>query len=186
MIEIIIDLTDEPNYTYDHVTQRPNQSFRRSWVSGMRDLFLSIGAEPDSSMFVIRFRPGKAYPFLQLPMDHLYNRVIDGDCLYGRPIDVLREQLLHAPDPAEKFRFGGVSFICCLVMSVNLAMFLNDAATDMAWGATAGFLAGFGWVAMAIIVIALFECRSGAYMFVNAGYMIVAFVVMGLIIGAWR
>jgi hypothetical protein len=80
----------------------------------------------------------------------------------------------------------GVSFICCLVMSVNLATFLNDAATDMAWGATAGFLAGFGWVAMAIIVISLFERRSGAYMFVNAGYMIVAFVVMGLIIGAWR
>jgi AraC-like DNA-binding protein len=106
VIEIIIDLTDEPKYTYDHVTLRPNQSFRRSWVSGMRDSFLSIGAGPNSSMFVIRFRPGQAYPFLKQPMDHLYNRVIDGDCLYGRPIDVLREQLLHAPDPAEKFRFG--------------------------------------------------------------------------------
>lgn len=106
VIEIIIDLTDEPKYTYDHETLRPNQSFRRSWVSGMRDSFLSIGAEPDSSMFVIRFRPGRAYPFLQLPMHHLYNRVVDGDCIYGKRIDLLREQLLHASEPVEKFRIG--------------------------------------------------------------------------------
>jgi len=80
----------------------------------------------------------------------------------------------------------GMSFLCCLIMSINLAMFLNAPSTDVTFGALAGFLAGFGWVAMGIIVISLFERRSGAYMFVNAGYMVVAFIVMGVILGAWR
>ncbi len=41
-------------------------------------------------------------------------------------------------------RIFAISFALSLVMAVNLAMFLNDPKTDLAWGATAGFLAGFG------------------------------------------
>ena len=33
-------------------------------------------------------------------------------------------------------------------MAINLAMFLADAKTTATWGATAGFLAGFGWIAL--------------------------------------
>jgi len=81
--------------------------------------------------------------------------------------------------------FGG-SFVLSLVMAINLAMFLNDPKTNAAWGATAGFLAGFGWVSLSIAIISLFERRSWKYMLINGGYMTVAFVLMGLIIGAWR
>jgi len=80
----------------------------------------------------------------------------------------------------------GLSFIYSLVMSANLAMFLADPKTDTAWGATAGFLAGFGWVALGLAIIALFERRSWKYMLINGGYMTVAFVLMGTILGAWR
>lgn len=80
----------------------------------------------------------------------------------------------------------GLTFIFSFIMSVNLAMFLNDSATTAAWGATAGFLAGFGWVAMAIFVNGLFERRSARYMLINAGYFVVSFIVIGLILGAWR
>ena len=80
----------------------------------------------------------------------------------------------------------GLSFMWSLVMAANLAMFLNDSKTGTAWGATAGFLAGFGWVAMSIFIIGLFERRSLRYLLINAGYMTVSFVVMGLILGAWR
>jgi len=104
VIEIVIDLTDEPKFTYDNTTLKPNQTFKRSWVSGMRDSFLSIGIEPDSSMFVIRFRRGQAYPFLKLPVDKLYDRVIDGECIFGNSIATLREQILSASDPDAKFR----------------------------------------------------------------------------------
>ena len=79
-----------------------------------------------------------------------------------------------------------ITFILSLVMAFNLAMFLNDATTTAAWGATAGFLAGFGWAAMGIAIVALFERRSWTYIAINGGYLTVALTVMGAILGAWR
>jgi hypothetical protein len=79
-----------------------------------------------------------------------------------------------------------VAFVLSLVMAVNLAMFLNDPKTTLAWGATAGFLAGFGWVAMGIGIVALFERRSLKYVLINGGYLTVALTAMGAILGAWR
>ena len=55
-----------------------------------------------------------------------------------------------------------ISFILSLMMALNLAMFLNDPKTNLSWGATAGFLAGFGWVAMGIGIVSLFEHGRGA------------------------
>ena len=79
-----------------------------------------------------------------------------------------------------------LTFVCALIISYNLAFFLGDEGTDLAWGATAGFLAGFGWAAMGFIIIALFEKKSLKYVLINCGYLIVAFTLKGLIIGAWR
>jgi hypothetical protein len=79
-----------------------------------------------------------------------------------------------------------LALVWTFVMAVNLAMFLNDKQTNVSWGATAGLLAGFGWVAMAIFIIGLFERRSLAYMLINAGYMIAALTMMGAILGGWR
>ncbi|HVN93472.1 MAG TPA: DUF1761 domain-containing protein [Terracidiphilus sp.] len=79
-----------------------------------------------------------------------------------------------------------LAFLFSLVMAFNLAMFLNDAKTTAAWGATAGFLAGFGWAAMSIAIVALFERRPASYAIINGGYVTVALTLMGLILGAWR
>ena len=89
------------------------------------------------------------------------------------------------PPAATAKTFAG-SLLLSLVMAVNLAMFLNDPKTNTSWGATAGFLAGFGWVAMGIGVISLFEKRPWSYVLVNGGYLTVALVLMGAILGAWR
>ena len=83
-------------------------------------------------------------------------------------------------------RIFGIAFILALVMAFNLAAFLGTPDTDAAWGATAGALTGFGWVAPAIATIALFERRSLSYILINGGYFAVAFIVMGAILGAWR
>lgn len=80
----------------------------------------------------------------------------------------------------------GISFLLAYMMSYNLAFFLGDANTDWQWGLTAGFLAGFGWAAAIFTVIALFEMKSWKYIFINCGYIIIYFSVIGLIIGAWR
>lgn len=80
----------------------------------------------------------------------------------------------------------GLAFAFALLMAANLAAFLAEPKTTATWGATAGFLAGFGWVTLGIATISLFERRSLKYILINGGYMTVAFVVMGLILGAWR
>jgi len=89
------------------------------------------------------------------------------------------------PPPAGAKIFA-ISFILSLVMAFNLAMFLDDPKTTLAWGAAAGFLAGFGWVAMGIGIVSLFERRPWTYTIVNGGYLTIALVLMGAILGGWR
>lgn len=80
--------------------------------------------------------------------------------------------------------FGG-AFVLTLVMAVNLAAFLGPKA-DLAFGVFAGFATGLGWVATAFGVTYLFEHRPLKLWLVNSGYQIVAFTLMGAILGAWR
>lgn len=79
-----------------------------------------------------------------------------------------------------------ISFVLSVIMATNLAFFLNDPKTTAVWGATAGFLAGFGWVTMGIGIVSLFEGRPFKYVLVNGGYLTIALVTMGAILGAWR
>jgi hypothetical protein len=70
-------------------------------------------------------------------------------------------------------------------MAANLAAFLADAKTDLAWGTTAGFLAGI-WTFSAIAIMSLFELKSWRLIFINGGYSVVSLTLMGAIIGLWR
>ena len=98
-------------------------------------------------------------------------------------VNQLRQEDLAKSNMAKIF---GLAFVLAVVMAANLAAFLAEPKTTASWGATAGFLAGFGWVTLGIATISLFERRSLKYVLINGGYMTVSFVVMGLILGAWR
>ena len=91
-----------------------------------------------------------------------------------------------ADPPAAGAKGFTVAFVLSLVMAVNLAMFLNAPGTTLAFGATAGFLAGFGWVTLGFGIVAIFEHRPLSYVLINGGYMTVALTVMGAILGGWR
>jgi hypothetical protein len=97
-----------------------------------------------------------------------------------------RANRFTADPPAAGPKGFAIAFALCLVMAFNLAMYLNAPGTTLAWGATAGFLAGFGWVAMSLGVISVFENRPLSYVLVNGGYVTVALTAMGAILGAWR
>jgi hypothetical protein len=71
-------------------------------------------------------------------------------------------------------------------MAANLAMFLATPETTLAWGVAAGVLAGLGWAALGLGVVAMFERRPCTYLLVNGGYLTVSFAVMGAILGGWR
>ena len=91
-----------------------------------------------------------------------------------------------ADPPAAGAKGFLIAFVLSLVMAFNLAMFLNAPGTTTTFGATAGFLAGAGWVAAGIGIVALFERRSWKYVVINGGYLTVALTVMGAILGGWR
>lgn len=77
--------------------------------------------------------------------------------------------------------FGG-SFILALIIAFVLALFLGSESTPML-GATAGFMAGLFWVAAGMGITYLFERKSLELYLINAGYHVVTFTLMGLIIG---
>ena len=79
----------------------------------------------------------------------------------------------------------GSAFVLLLIISFNLAAFLAG-PPNLAWGLTAGALAGVGWVATGLGVTYLFEARSFRLFLVNAGYHAVTFTLMGGILGVWK
>jgi hypothetical protein len=78
-----------------------------------------------------------------------------------------------------------ISFLLALIIAGNLAAFLAG-PPDLRWGATAGGLAGIGWVATAMGTTYLFEARSLKLYLIDAGYHAVTFIIMGAIIGIWK
>lgn len=95
----------------------------------------------------------------------------------------LTEEQLRRSSPAKTY---GLAFLLALIISYNLAFYLGDAQTTATWGATAGFLAGFGWATLTFAIIALFEQRSWKYIFINGGYITVYFTLIGFVLGIWR
>jgi hypothetical protein len=95
----------------------------------------------------------------------------------------LTPEVVAAGNPAKIY---GLSFIFTLVMAYNLGFFLGDPSLGTRMTTFYGFATGFGWIAMALFVVGLFERRSMKLMLINGGYMTVTLTIMGLIIGAWR
>lgn len=93
------------------------------------------------------------------------------------------EEQIQSANPT---RMYGLGFLAALVIAYNLAAFLADPGTDLAWGTAAGFLTGFGFIGMMIMAIGAFEQRSWTYILINMGYATVCLTLMGLIIGVWR
>ncbi len=79
------------------------------------------------------------------------------------------------------FKIFGLAFILAIISAVNLAMFLGP-EKDVVMGAVWGFAAGFGWVATFVGTHYLFERKSFKLFLINAGYSVVALMIMGVII----
>ncbi|MFD1019570.1 DUF1761 domain-containing protein [Thalassobacillus hwangdonensis] len=80
--------------------------------------------------------------------------------------------------------FGG-SFLFSLIIAFVLVMFLGPERNAVI-GASAGLMAGLFWVAASFGITYLFERKSLRLFLINAGYHVVTYTVMGLILGAWK
>ncbi len=94
----------------------------------------------------------------------------------------LTEEQARKPPLARIF---GLSALASLVMAFNLAAFIG-AKASLSFGLFAGAAAGIGWVAMSLGVIYLFEQRSLKLWLINSGYQVLAYTLMGGLIGVWK
>ena len=86
---------------------------------------------------------------------------------------------------ANMAKIYGVTLLLNLIIATSLAMFIGPQASFLD-GLFAGFMAGLTYVATALGITYLCEFRSLKHWGVNAGYQVVAFSVMGTILGAWH
>jgi hypothetical protein len=105
-INLVIDLTDYPKFIYDNHTLKEIQTCRNLWFSGIRNHFITIPSGRDSEMFVINFQKGKAYPFVEMPVNELTDYIVDGELVLTNDILNLREKLLMLLSPQEKFLYA--------------------------------------------------------------------------------
>ena len=78
-----------------------------------------------------------------------------------------------------------LAFLLSVIIAMTFERFLPLQAT-WRFGATAGALAGLGWVATSFGITYLFEQKSSKLFLINAGDHTVTFLVIGTILGAWR
>lgn len=94
--EILIDLSEFPQYIYDNETLQIIQTCRAAWVSGVRTQPITIPSGTGSRMLIVAFKKGRAFPFYPFPVSELTDTVVSADLVFGRAILDLREQLLAA------------------------------------------------------------------------------------------
>ena len=105
-VNIVIDLTDFPKFIYDNLTLKEIQSCRNIWFSGIRNKYITIPSGRDSEMFIINFHKGKAYPFVEMPMNELTDYVVDGELIMSNEILNMREAMLQLATIKQKFNYG--------------------------------------------------------------------------------
>ena len=78
----------------------------------------------------------------------------------------------------------GTAFVLNLIAAVVLAMFLGRHA-GLAMGLMASLMVAIAWIGTALGTNYLFARKSLKLFFIDAGYFIVYYAVMGIILGIW-
>ena len=105
-VYLIFELDNLPRSTYDNESLKPNRHFTKCWLSGLQKNYISISALPDSEMFVIKFKPGGAIPYLHKALDEVSDSVVPAEQVFGEEILDLREKLYSVETPAEKYKLA--------------------------------------------------------------------------------
>lgn len=75
---------------------RADDRFVRAWLAGVQDRHLVHASPEGADHIAVRFRPGGAHAFFDVPMDALRNQVVELDALVGAEASRLRDRLLEA------------------------------------------------------------------------------------------
>lgn len=100
-IYIILDMEDAPKKLFYDETLTRYQECSKHFVSGQHKHFLYRDAQC-SSMMVVKFLIGGAYPFFDFPVSTLNNKVMQLENFYGSSIADVREEILNEKDIDKK------------------------------------------------------------------------------------
>ena len=105
-MSIIINLYEDRTRVYDPNDVRKCQTMSGALLVGASSNFGVIDTEEQRSTFGVVFRPGGAFPFFPMAAGELQNAEEPLDTFWGCEAGLLREQLLAAQTPEQKFAIG--------------------------------------------------------------------------------
>jgi AraC-like DNA-binding protein len=88
---------------YEGNHAQPLATCADSWAVGLWDHYHIMDAPPDVQVLNISFKPGGAYPFLQIPLTELHNQIVALDAIWGVFAAEMRERLAAEPTLAARF-----------------------------------------------------------------------------------
>ncbi len=100
---IIFELDGFERNTFDNESLKPNNSYRKVWISGAHRNYISISAHEHSEMFVIQFKPYGTHPFFHFPIEQLNDQVVNTESLFNDELIELRGALQRGENAQEKF-----------------------------------------------------------------------------------
>ncbi len=103
-MQLIINLRDDAFRVFDPHNRDHLQCYRGVLISGPRSEFVVIDTASQEATIGVDFKPGGAIPFFGIPASELRNTNLSLDTVWGQGASELRERLLEAVTPAERFR----------------------------------------------------------------------------------
>jgi AraC-like DNA-binding protein len=103
-VEMVINLKEDVARIYDRDNLAKYDELPGTLICGPHSSFFVIDTEQQACVLGIHFKPGGAFPFFKFPADELHNQHIGLKDLWGSEAVFLRERLLAAQTPQEKFR----------------------------------------------------------------------------------
>ncbi len=79
----------------------------------------------------------------------------------------------------------GINYFATVLAAFSLAMFLGT-ESDAVFGIFAGLMIAIFWIATSRLNDVLYERKPMGLFWINVGYNVVIYVIMGAIIGAWH
>jgi AraC-like DNA-binding protein len=103
-IELVINLHEDEVRTYDPDNTDICHRTPGSVVIGAHSRYFVLDTSEQSNVIGIHFKPGGAFPFLKPPVGEFRDMHVALDAVWGAGgVAALREQLLQAPTPEDKF-----------------------------------------------------------------------------------
>jgi AraC-like DNA-binding protein len=102
-IELVINLREDEFQIYDPSKPRHSRRFSGAIVSGTYGGCFVIDTRVHASIIGVHFRPGGAFPFLEMPVDELANTHVNLKAIWGTSANELRERLCAAETCQTRF-----------------------------------------------------------------------------------